>query len=98
MKKILVLLFGFTSLLFSQELNCDVTVNTESIQQESRDLLWIRQEFINSDFDWGKTVVYGHTPLQEPYLTATRMGLDTGCVYGRQLTCCDIRSRQFWQA
>ncbi len=39
MKKILVLLFGFTSLLFSQELNCDVTVNTESIPQESRDLL-----------------------------------------------------------
>ena len=67
-------------------------------EQESSDLLWIRQDFINSDYDWGKTVVYGHTPLQEPYLTATRMGLDTGCVYGRQLTCCDVRSRQFWQA
>lgn len=39
MKKMLVLLFGFTSLLFSQELNCDVTVNSESIPQESRDLL-----------------------------------------------------------
>lgn len=67
-------------------------------EQEPRDLLWIRQEFINSDFDWGRTVVYGHTPLQEPYLTETRMGLDTGCVYGRQLTCCDVRSKRFWQA
>lgn len=68
------------------------------VEQDTRDLLWIRQEFINSDFDWGKTVVYGHTPLQEPYLTGSRMGLDTGCVYGRQLTCCDVRSKQCWQA
>ena len=39
MKKILVLLFGFTSILFAQELNCVVTVNTESIPVESRELL-----------------------------------------------------------
>lgn len=39
MKKLLFLLFGITSLLFSQELNCDVSVNTESIPVESRDLL-----------------------------------------------------------
>jgi serine/threonine protein phosphatase 1 len=48
--------------------------------------------------DWGKTVVYGHTPLEEPLLAETRLGLDTGCVYGRQLTCCDVRTRQIWQA
>jgi hypothetical protein len=45
MKKLLVLLFGFTSLLYSQELNCDVTVNTESLPVESRDLL---SDFANS--------------------------------------------------
>jgi len=39
MKKILVLFLGFTSLSFSQELNCDVTINTESIPVESRELL-----------------------------------------------------------
>jgi serine/threonine protein phosphatase 1 len=65
--------------------------------QKSHDLLWIRQEFINSDFDWGKTVVYGHTPLIKPFLTDKRIGLDTGCVYGRQLTCCNLRTRQIWQ-
>ena len=64
--------------------------------QEERDLLWIRHEFINSDFDWGKTIVYGHTPLAEPLITSHRMGLDTGCVYGRQLTCCDVRSGKMW--
>jgi serine/threonine protein phosphatase 1 len=66
-------------------------------EQDEMDLLWIRQEFINSDFDWGKPVVFGHTPLEKPRLTETRLGLDTGCVYGRQLTCCDVRSRQLWQ-
>lgn len=66
-------------------------------KQDRRDLLWIRREFINSDYDWGKTVVYGHTPLKAPFIAETRLGLDTGCVYGRQLTCCDVRTRQIWQ-
>lgn len=39
MKKILVLLFVFTSLLFAQELNCDVSVSTQSIPEDKRDLL-----------------------------------------------------------
>jgi hypothetical protein len=39
MKKILVLLFGLTSILYSQELSCDVSVNMESIPVESRDRL-----------------------------------------------------------
>ncbi len=66
-------------------------------EQDISDLLWIRREFVTSDYDWGKAVVYGHTPLAEPLLTASRIGLDTGCVYGRQLTCCDVRTRQIWQ-
>lgn len=66
--------------------------------QDPRDLLWIRREFIDSDYDWGKIVIYAHTPLEEPFLSETRMGLDTGCVYGRRLTCCEVRTRQCWQA
>ena len=65
--------------------------------QDVSDLLWVRREFVTSDYDWGKTIVYGHTPLEEPLLTETRIGLDTGCVYGRQLTCCDVRTRQLWK-
>ncbi len=45
MKNLLVLLWGFSSLLFSQELDCVVTVNTESIPVESRELL---TDFSNS--------------------------------------------------
>jgi serine/threonine protein phosphatase 1 len=67
-------------------------------EQEISDLLWIRREFINSAYDWGKTVVFGHTPLEQPMLEEKRMGLDTGCVYGRLLTCCDVRTAEVWQA
>lgn len=67
-------------------------------EQSSDDLLWIRRDFVTSTYDWGKPVVYGHTPVEEPLLAETRIGLDTGCVYGRQLTCCEVRSRQIWQS
>jgi serine/threonine protein phosphatase 1 len=66
--------------------------------QSDKDLLWIRQDFLRSNYDWGKVVVYGHTPLNNPLLTETRIGLDSGCVYGRKLTCCDVLTDQLWQA
>lgn len=66
-------------------------------EQTHFDMLWIRHEFLESGFDWGKTVVYGHTPRQDPLLGVRRIGLDTGCVYGRRLTCCDVETLQTWQ-
>lgn len=66
-------------------------------EQADFDMLWIRHEFLESDFDWGKAIVYGHTPRQEPLLGDRRIGVDTGCVYGRQLTCCDVITQRIWQ-
>lgn len=66
-------------------------------EQDDFDMLWIRHEFLESDFDWGKAIVYGHTPRQEPLLGDRRIGVDTGCVYGRQLTCCDVITQRIWQ-
>ena len=67
-------------------------------EQDDFDMLWIRHEFLESDFDWGKAIVYGHTPRQEPLLGDLRIGLDTGCVYGDRLTCCDVMTQRIWQA
>lgn len=67
-------------------------------EQHPDDLLWIRAEFLDSDYDWGKPIVFGHTPREQPLLATSRIGLDTGCVYGGRLTCCDVLSRHCWQA
>jgi serine/threonine protein phosphatase 1 len=46
--------------------------------QAERDLLWIRQEFLNDRGPFGKVIVHGHTPIDEPQLTPHRLGIDTG--------------------
>jgi len=66
-------------------------------KQEEYDMLWIRGEFINSDYDWGKTVVFGHSPQPEVLFRDNMIGLDTGAVYNNQLTCCDLLTRKLWQ-
>lgn len=67
--------------------------------QDENDLLWIRQEYLAhpDPCEWGVVVVHGHTPQQQITLTPCRIGLDTGAVYGRQLSCCDVLTRQIWQ-
>lgn len=47
-------------------------------QQSERDLLWIRDRFLNSDHDHGLLVVHGHTPMDVPDVQANRIGIDTG--------------------
>jgi serine/threonine protein phosphatase 1 len=47
-------------------------------KQDRRDLLWIRDEFIEAADDFGgKQVVFGHTPLREPLVLANKIGIDT---------------------
>lgn len=64
--------------------------------QQEKDMLWIREEFLHSDYDWGKTIVYGHTPRLDVLLSPSRIGVDTGAVYGRTLSCCDVEARLCW--
>jgi serine/threonine protein phosphatase 1 len=65
-------------------------------EQDPHDLIWIRDEFILSPQDFGKTVVFGHTPLQRVYLTPNKIGIDTGAVYGGKLTCLELPARRFY--
>ena len=48
------------------------------MEQEERDLLWIREEFLQSDRAMDKVVVHGHTPEERPSLGKGRIGIDTG--------------------
>jgi serine/threonine protein phosphatase 1 len=51
------------------------------------DLMWIREEFLTSTADFGKVVVHGHTPGQEPQRRRNRIGIDTGAYATGRLTC-----------
>ncbi|MEF8819680.1 MAG: metallophosphoesterase [Haloferacaceae archaeon] len=43
-------------------------------------------------YDGPRTVFFGHTPLAAPVVRDHAVGLDTGCVYGNQLTAYDYRT------
>jgi serine/threonine protein phosphatase 1 len=55
--------------------------------QDEEDLLWIRDEFLDSQIDFGKVVVHGHTPVREPHVLANRINIDTGAFLTGRLTC-----------
>ncbi len=63
--------------------------------QSLEDLIWIRDPFIYSDYDFGKKVIFGHTPFYEPLVTHNKIGLDTGAVYGNRLTCLELPQMKF---
>lgn len=39
--------------------------------------MWLRGAFIQSDYDWGKRVIFGHTPQREPLVMKNKIGIDT---------------------
>ena len=55
--------------------------------QKESDLLWIREEFLSSDADFGKIVVHGHTPVREVEVGINRINIDTGAFATGRLTC-----------
>jgi serine/threonine protein phosphatase 1 len=50
-------------------------------QQPIDILLWERYDFINSDFDWGKKVIFGHTPNKEVLVMHNKICIDTGSYF-----------------
>jgi serine/threonine protein phosphatase 1 len=64
-----------------------VRPDVELTRQKENDLLWIRDEFLTSDFDFGKIVVHGHTPTTEIEVGVNRINIDTGAFATGRLTC-----------
>ncbi|MBL4747811.1 MAG: serine/threonine protein phosphatase [Magnetovibrio sp.] len=55
--------------------------------QNPNDLLWIREEFVNSDVHHDLMIVHGHSPTSEPTERANRIGVDTKAWTSGILTC-----------
>lgn len=55
-------------------------------QQTMRDMLWIREEFLEDQADFPKLVVHGHTPMDTVHYDHRRLGLDTGAFLTGKLT------------
>ncbi|WP_299600891.1 metallophosphoesterase family protein [uncultured Tateyamaria sp.] len=64
--------------------------------QTEEDLLWIRQEFHNSDTNHPKLIVHGHTPVDTATHYGNRINLDTGAGYGRPLTAAVFEEDTAW--
>ena len=56
-------------------------------RQGEQDLLWIRDEFLDSAVDFGKIIVHGHSPTVEPQVLPNRINIDTGAFATGRLTC-----------
>jgi serine/threonine protein phosphatase 1 len=60
-------------------------------EQQETDLLWIRNEFLDSDENFGKFIVHGHTPVREPDIRPNRINIDTGAYATGNLTLLTIQ-------
>lgn len=78
-------------------------------EQDEHDLLWIREPFLESDRNFGKTIVHGHTPTRMPVnIKGRRINIDTGAFYPPgtsnpkesmgKLTAMNLLTGEIWQA
>ncbi|OGO95641.1 MAG: serine/threonine protein phosphatase [Coxiella sp. RIFCSPHIGHO2_12_FULL_44_14] len=62
--------------------------------QTEDDLLWIREPFLSSEYDWGKIIVHGHSITHQPRKRFNRIGLDTGAFHTGVLTCLVLQGEE----
>jgi len=63
-------------------------------RQVEDDLLWIREDFLEHEGGFGKVVVHGHTPKEEPVIRSNRIGIDTGAYMTNCLTCLVLEGQE----
>lgn len=55
-------------------------------EQSEEDLLWIRKDFLDSNRNFGKYIVHGHSPVMQPDIRPNRINIDTGAYATGNLT------------
>lgn len=63
-------------------------------EQNPEDFYWIRDEFLNSEFDHGKLIIHGHTISENIQQHSNRIGVDTGAYATGILSCAVLEDRK----
>jgi len=63
-------------------------------RQDQQDLLWIREDFLLHEDDFGKIIVHGHSPTMQPDIRPNRINIDTGAYATGRLTCLVLESSE----
>jgi serine/threonine protein phosphatase 1 len=61
-------------------------------------LLTVRDRFLRDETDSGEITVFGHTPFETPFVTPTKIGIDTGAANGNMLTAVELPAMRFYHA
>jgi serine/threonine protein phosphatase 1 len=59
--------------------------------------IWGVGGFLESTYDWGKPVVFGHWNMPEPLVQPNKIGIDTGAFRRGRLTAVRLPDRQIFQ-
>ncbi len=60
--------------------------------------LWGAKGFFETNYDWGKPVVFGHREVREPLLQPNKIGIDTGAYRTGVLSAVRLPDRAIFQA
>lgn len=74
----------------------EISLDDINISKHTEEMLWIREPFLSSDFEWSKMIVHGHTPVRQVEMKRHRINLDTGCVYDCKLTAMSFPSKEIY--
>jgi len=64
--------------------------------QTIHDLLWLRNSFIYSSFDWGRRIIFAHTITDEPTVQVNKVGINTLFSKTDKLTAIELPSCRFF--
>lgn len=66
------------------------------IGQRASDMRWIRNSFLDRDWEFGKMVVHGHSVSDDAVVRPTRIGIDTGAFFSGRLTALGLEDEERW--
>jgi serine/threonine protein phosphatase 1 len=74
----------------------DIPLKDLDEEIHGKKMLWIRGSFLRSEYDWGKVIVHGHTPVSDVEIRPNRINVDTGCVFMRSLSAIALPGQQIY--